>query len=38
MLEYIIWNVRVRSDFMLPRVDADNSWITEGVRIVVFGE
>ena len=36
MLEYhIIWNVRVRSDFMLPRVDGGHTWINYGIYSVL---
>ena len=35
---YIVWNVRVWSDFMLARVDEDHSWITEGIHVVVLGK
>ena len=37
MLEYyIIWNVRVRSDFMLPRVDGGYTWINYGIYTSVL--
>ena len=35
---YIISNVRVRSDFILPQVDEGHSWITEGVYIIIKNE
>ena len=31
----ILWNIRVRSDFMLPRVDGGHTWINYGIYSVL---
>ena len=32
---FIVWNVRVRSDFMLPRLDEGHTWINYGIYSVL---